>query len=357
VTSGGDALQAEVLALDLSRAELSQALQRGFSVIRSEFLLALGVTYNRLAVPEGLSERQAVALLEGLYGADRVDFNHAYRITQANCKGERCTTRQIVNWKDEQSLRCRIETRIGIIDTGVSAVRSGVPTARLTTRRFHGNPDRSDPAHGSAIAALLAGSEHAVPGLLPYARLYAADVFGQRKDGSPVSSATFIAEAVDWLVRQRVQVINISVAGPDNALLKAAIGKAVARGVTVVASAGNDGPRARPAYPAAYPGVIAVTAVDARRRLYPLANRGAYVALAAPGVAVYAPTADGGGYHTGTSFASPFVAASAAVLRARGVTAPGEVLKGLQRSAIDLGARGRDPLYGWGLLRAPAKCP
>nr|MCU0763885.1 S8 family serine peptidase [Hydrogenophaga sp.] len=273
------------------------------------------------------------------------------------CKGERCTTRQIVNWKDEQSLRCRITTRIGMVDTGVSPALSGVPRARLTTRRFHGNDQRSDPDHGSAVAALLAGSAETLPGLLPYAQLYAADTFTRRKDGTPVSSASYVAEALNWLVMQRVQVINISIAGPDNALLQRAIAQAIERGVTVVASAGNDGPRARPVFPAAYPGVIAVTAVDARRRLYPQANRGRYVALAAPGVAVYAPTANGGSYRTGTSFAAPFVTASAAVLRARGVDQAEAVLRGLQRSAIDLGPRGRDPLYGWGLLRAPDKCP
>ncbi len=124
--------------------------------------------------------------------------------------------------------------------------------------------------------------------------------------------------------------------------------------MSIVASAGNDGPRAAPAFPAAYPESIAVTAVDTRRRLYTRASRGAHITLAAPGVGVFAPTEGQGGYHTGTSFAAPFVTASVAMLRASGTT---DIPRALQRSAIDLGPKGRDPLYGWGLLKAPEQCP
>jgi len=192
--------------------------------------------------------------------------------------------------------------------------------------------------------------------LLPYSRLFAADVFALLEDGRQVTSAAYIANGIDWLVNFRVEVINISLAGPANRLLQNAIERAVARNVSVVASVGNDGPRARPAYPAAYPQVIAVTAVDTRRRLYPQAVRGQHVTLAAPGVSVYAPTEGEGGYHTGTSFAAPFVTASVAVLRSQGTTEAGRITASLQASATDLGARGRDPLFGWGLLSAPPKC-
>ncbi len=165
-----------------------------------------------------------------------------------------------------------------------------------------------------------------------------------------------MAEGLDWLISRDVQVINVSVSGPDNLLLKHSIETAEKKGIVLVASAGNNGPRARTAYPAAYPQVIAVTAIDSRRRLYYKANRGDHIFLAAPGVSVFVPTVGEGSYRTGTSFAAPFVTASIAVLQGQeGADAEG-IEQFLQRSDVDLGARGRDPLFGWGLLRAPKKC-
>jgi subtilisin family serine protease len=248
--------------------------------------------------------------------------------------------------------------RVGMIDSGVSQQQSGVASSRLTRRSFHGGQGQSDIDHGSAVAALLAGQGHGGIGLLPYSDLFAADVFTKTPDGRLIATATAMAQAMDWLMRQKVKVINISVAGPDNRLLRRIMETAQTQGVVIVASAGNGGARAEPAFPAAYPQAIAVTAVDARRRLYASANRGAYISLAAPGVAVFVPTAGDGAYRTGTSFAAPFVTASVAVLQAKDERLmPEQVKNALQQTASDLGARGRDPLYGWGLLRAPAKCP
>jgi subtilisin family serine protease len=232
-----------------------------------------------------------------------------------------------------------------------------VGAARLIRKRFHGGTEASDSEHGNAVAALLAGSSQTTNGLLPHSVLVAADVFSPQKDGRMITSAAAIAEGVDWALSHNVTVINMSLAGPDNRLLQKVMATARRKGVTVVASAGNNGPRAAPAFPAAYPEVIAVTAVDTRRRLYADANRGPHIALAAPGVNVFTPTAGAGSYRTGTSFAAPFVTASVAVLQAKGMKKPDEIGEELRRSAVDLGTKGRDPLYGWGLLKAPSKCP
>src|SRR5207248_11432234 len=106
----------------------------------------------------------------------------------------------------------------------------------------------------------------------------------------------------------RTPVINISLVGPPNAVLAAAVKAAIGRGLLLVAPVGNDGPAAPPLYPAAYPGVVAVTGVDGRRRVLPEAGRAGHVDFAAPGeVSAAAP---GGGYANarGTSFAAPIVA-------------------------------------------------
>ncbi|PCK05859.1 MAG: hypothetical protein COA42_17795, partial [Alteromonadaceae bacterium] len=111
--------------------------------------------------------------------------------------------------------------------------------------------------------------------------------------------------------------------------------------------AGNSGPDAPPVYPAAQQGVTAVTAVDAALRLYDQANHGDYIEFAAPGVDVWAADAqEAGQYHTGTSFAAPFVAAALALVGR----------DKLIQSAIDLGATGKDSEFGYGLVALPQVC-
>jgi subtilisin family serine protease len=122
----------------------------------------------------------------------------------------------------------------------------------------------------------------------------------------------------------------------------------------LVAAVGNDGPAAPPLYPASYPHVIGVTAVDAQRRVLIEAARGNQVMFAARGADM--PAADSGGKYAairGTSFAAPVVAA----LLAQSVTAPdlssaNAAIEALAHSAVDLGPQGRDLTYGFGLVAA-----
>ena len=126
----------------------------------------------------------------------------------------------------------------------------------------------------------------------------------------------------------------------------------------LIAAAGNDGPRAKPAFPAAYPDVIAVTAVDRSKRIYRRAAQGDHIDIAAPGVNVWtAASIKGQRPRSGTSFAAPFVTAAAALIVSDN---PGfsreEVEIVLQNEADDLGVKGRDSVYGWGLLDISAIC-
>jgi subtilisin family serine protease len=150
----------------------------------------------------------------------------------------------------------------------------------------------------------------------------------------------------------------MSLMGADNALLARATAAAVDRGVVVVAAAGNDGPSGPPSFPAAYAGVIGVGAVDRRGRAYGGGNRGAHVDFAAPGVEVWAAGPDrGGAYWTGTSFAAPFVAAAAAWAIHDGAARDAAgVERALRAGAVDLGAPGRDPVFGWGLATVTPAC-
>ncbi len=224
--------------------------------------------------------------------------------------------------------------------------------ADVTRRNFVGADAATNVAHGTAIASILVGDLPGSGPLAPGARVFSANVFAQDAQGLRADAHAIIA-ALDWMAAQRVPVINLSLMGPPDALLEEAIQAAAKRGQILVAAAGNDGPGAGPAYPAAYPAVIAVAAVDARGRPYGRNNRGAYVYVSAPGVDVWGADARGGqAFWTGTSFAAPFVTATLA--RDLAVGRAHDINDGRARiasSARDLGAPGRDPIYGYGLLQ------
>jgi subtilisin family serine protease len=186
-------------------------------------------------------------------------------------------------------------------------------------------------------------------GAAPGAELYAADVYC----GSPAGGAAdAVADAFSWLVRERVAVINVSLVGPPNVTLEAVIRMVVARGHLVVAAVGNDGPAAPPLYPASYSGVVGVTAVDTHRRVLFEAGRGPQVRFAAPGADMSAAKSlQTFGLVRGTSFAAPIVAGLLAErLQEPDRQAAERAVDDLAHRAIDLGAVGPDPVYGWGLV-------
>ena len=141
-------------------------------------------------------------------------------------------------------------------------------------------------------------------------------------------------------------------------MLARVIQKVIAKNIVVVAAAGNQGPGAEPVYPAAYPGVIAVTAVDHRLNIYRRATRGDYVDLAAPGVDIWTADSSHGEPRSGTSYAVPFGSAAAAILRStHPELSAAQVESKLTQSALDLGEAGWDTTYGWGLVQAGTLCP
>jgi subtilisin family serine protease len=156
-----------------------------------------------------------------------------------------------------------------------------------------------------------------------------------------------------WLAGKKTPVINVSLVGPPNNALEAAVKALQARGHVLVAAVGNDGPAAAPLYPASYPGVFAVTGVDARSRVLPEAGRGLHVDFAAPGSDMAAAAPDGYATVRGTSFAAPVVAGL--IARRMSLPDPAQAARAadaLAREAIDLGARGPDKIYGRGLVGA-----
>lgn len=155
-----------------------------------------------------------------------------------------------------------------------------------------------------------------------------------------------------------IKVVNLSLTGPDNLILHQAVRAASSKGTILIAAAGNGGPKSKPVYPAAYEDVIAVTAVDSARNPYRRAVRGHHIDLAAPGVSVWtAASISGARQKSGTSFAAPFVTAGASVLLAsRPELTAKEIRAELLEAAEDMGAPGKDSIFGWGLLNVRELC-
>ena len=197
-------------------------------------------------------------------------------------------------------------------------------------------------AHGTAVASLLVGHAAHFSGAAPQARLYAADVYCGQPIGGAVDA---LLEALAWMAQSKVPVINLNGRYRPTRTLAAVVHTLVARGYLLVAAVGNDGPAAPPLCPASYPGVVGVTAVDARRKVLLEAGRGPQVHYAAPGADMMA-AAPGGLFATvrGTSFAAPLVAGLLArTLHEPDPAAAAGAVEALDRQAISLGAAGRNP--------------
>lgn len=345
----------EAIALDLTRAQLAELQRLGYVLLERTPLPALQATLFRLREPPLLRRLGLEDALRRAGLDDRIHPNHRYRLAARACEGPHCQPFQSIGWP-LQAGRCGAGATIGIVDTAVDREHPALRGARIETRSFLG--DGRGLAHGTAVAALLVGnarSEH--PGLVPGARLLAAEVFELDFMGQPRTQAHAIVRALDWLVARKVRVVNMSFAGPDNAVLLEAVRRTVRRNVAIVAAAGNDGPYAAPVYPAGWDETVAVTAVDSGLRPYRRANRGDYVEFSAPGVGIWTARPDGEGrFDDGTSLAAVFVSAALATQDPRARQSLAALRSRLARQARDLGERGRDPTYGHGLLQSSPRC-
>jgi subtilisin family serine protease len=322
----------EVLAVSPSEASLSIARQLGFSIVGRDQLDALGLSSVTLRPPNGMDAIRALNALRqgdphGIY-----DYAHIY-----NPAGDGLSERS-----GSMMAYSMAAVRIGMIDGAIERRHPALSHADITTQQFAGKPGAPSSSHGTAIASLLVGKDGDFSGYLPVGKLFAADVFGGAADGG---SAADIARALNWMAANKIAVTNISLAGPPNALLAAAVKAFLASGHALVAPVGNDGPAAPPNYPAAYPGVIAVTSVDVRGNLQIDANRG-YARYAAQGVDVRAANLPGGyAGVTGTSYATPAVVAHLATLiETPDVASTHDAVDKLQPFAVPIQARDGSPL-------------
>ncbi|MCP3406828.1 S8 family serine peptidase [Bradyrhizobium sp. CCGB01] len=236
---------------------------------------------------------------------------------------------------------------VAVIDSGIDAHHPEL--AHSIADNFDALGSTEGPhVHGTGIAGVIVA--HAkLMGSAPEARIIAIRAFGGTTGGAQ-SSSYIILRSLNYAAEHGAQIVNMSFAGPKDAVIERAIAATAARGLVLIAAAGNAGAKSPPLYPAANPNVIAVSATDQQDRLFAASNRGNYVALAAPGVDIFLPAPDGKYQMTsGTSFSAAYVSGVAALLLERNYALKPEALRmTLAKTARDLGSPGRDDLFGDG---------
>src|SRR5215475_1131892 len=239
---------------------------------------------------------------------------------------------------------------VAVIDSGVDASHSDLADAVVAN--LDAATDTAPHPHGTGMAGAIA-AHRSMLGTAPRVGLLTVQAFSTRSNNADATTFNII-KGLDWAVERGARVINMSFAGPSDPRLREALARVAKRGVVLVAAAGNAGPQSPPLFPAAEPNVIAVTATDVDDKLFSGANRGTYIAVAAPGVDVLAPSVNGTyQFTTGTSVASAQVSGVVALLIERNPSlTPGDVRRILTRTAKALGPRGSERDFGSGLVDA-----
>ncbi|MER6012977.1 type VII secretion-associated serine protease mycosin [Streptomyces bluensis] len=261
---------------------------------------------------------------------------------------------------------------VAVLDTGVDDEHPDLEGNVLPTKDMvgfgSGRGDETWAVHGTAMAGIIAGHGHGpgradgVLGIAPAARILPVRVILEEKDPARSKArntrGNALAEGIRWAADQGADVINLSLgddsrsAHPEPAE-DAAVEYALKKGSVVVASAGNGGEKGdRISYPAAYPGVIAATAVDKYGTRASFSTRRWYATVSAPGDDVVIAAPDRKYYEGwGTSAAAAFVSGAVALIRAAhpGLT-PAQIKQLLQDTARDAPAGGRSDSHGFGFV-------
>jgi hypothetical protein len=286
--AGQPARAHEVLLLDPDPAALRLAAAAGFALAEQGDAGGLGIGYARLQTPPGKTLSTAIRALRRILpgrtiSADTLLFPAGRDTTHGNGAAHLPVAQGI---------------SVGIIDGGVP------PTPRIAAQAGFATGAPHADSHAQAIVSLLAGAG--------VAGVAVADVYGTDPAGG---NALAIVRALGWMQAHGQRVVSISLVGPANPLLAQAVAVVQSHGMIVVAPVGNDGAAAPPAYPASYPGVVAVTAVDGHNRVLFEAGHALHLDYAAPGADLTAIGLDGRAERLrGTSFAVPLVAARLAAL-------------------------------------------
>jgi hypothetical protein len=339
---------------DLPPEQLAEILREfGLQVLASQNLASLGRQALLLRITDGRSVADIIRALETKSVVAVAAPEYEFKLVQAGVAGTRGDPAQYVLGKFGLAQVHRAasgkDVTIAVIDSEVDKKHTeleGAISEELDTLGVKELPH----AHGTAMAGAIASRDRLL-GVAPGAKILAVRAFGE--SGSTHEGTTFnILKGIEWAISQGARVINMSFAGPRDPSLERVFKAARAKGVVLVAAAGNAGPKSPPLYPAADPSVIAVTAIDSQDRVFRGANQGAQLSVSAPGVDILAPAPDEA-YQmtTGTSIATAHVSGVVALMLERDPSlTPDEIRRILEATASDLGPKGKDNQFGWGLV-------
>lgn len=247
--------------------------------------------------------------------------------------------------------------KIAVIDTGI-AQHEDLTVSGGESFVSDSPSYLDDNGHGTHVAGIIAAKRNAtgVVGIAPESSLFAVKVLDSYGEGY----LSDIIAGIEWSIEHKMDIINLSfgTSQPSEALQNVT-DNAYANGILVVASAGNDGRSdgtgENVEYPARYPSVIAVSALDSNKNRADFSSTGEAVEVSAPGVMVQSTYLNNGYvYRSGTSMAAPFVAGDLALLKQANPSMTNvELRKLLDSNTIDLGVQGKDPWFGFGLVQAP----
>lgn len=348
--------EGEVVVVDPPKGFTDKVRASGFRIVETVRLSNLGIVVLRLSTPPSMKVKDAIRKLNRQFPGLSVDANIRFD-PSAGLSRKDANARVISGW-DALSPDCGKGLKLGMIDSGVDLTHPALKGQKIEYKAFY-KPGRkpTPPDHGTSVAGMLVG--HADwGGLMPGAELYAANMFEINEKGKKVGSAIGLIKSMDWIASKKVHAVNMSVAGGDNKIVRKALAIANKQKLLLVASVGNWGRSDRPAYPAAYKDVVAVTALKGKELIYKHANTGDYVDFAAPGVGIWTALPGGGGKpQSGTSFATPYITVIAAVLAKSGKVKTADALRGvLKKVTTDLGKTGKDTVFGQGSVKARPSC-
>ena len=337
--------------------EADLAGQHGLEPLGTQVIPLLGARAALYRIRDRRPEQQVIAAIAADGRVRQVQLNYLYRPDSGPAAaGGRLTPygHLKVELPGAHLLAQGRDVMVAVIDSAVDVSHPDLEGAVARSFDATGGPDKTPDFHGTAIAGIIR-ARGVLEGVAPQSSLLAIRAFQVTRQGQmPETSSWVLVKAIDWAVANDARVLNLSFTGPRDPAVHQILQAATQRRVVAVAAAGNGGPKAAPAYPAAYPEVIAVTALDERDRLYQYANRGSYIAVAAPGVDILAPVEMGKhSYLSGTSFAAAYVSGIVALLLERdpGLEAA-SIAELIFTGAEDLGPKGRDDQFGTGRINA-----
>ena len=332
------------------------ASQLQIEQLETQSFTLTGRTLQRWRITGNLSVASTLRAAVGYPGIAAAQPNFLYELQQAQAAtpSDAAAAQYVVSklrLTEAHRISSGDDVLVAVIDSKIDS--SHVDLAGVVVDEYDaiGTPGPAH-SHGTAMAGAIAARSKLI-GVAPKVKLLAVRAFSGGSDSAQATTFN-IMKGLDWAAAKNARIVNMSFAGPGDAMMRDMLGKANARGIVLIAAVGNAGPQSPPLFPAANAHVIGITATDAEDRLLPQANRGTQVAVAAPGVEILAAAPEGGYQVTsGTSVAAAHASGVAALLLARDARlTPAQVRNTMIRSAHPIAGSRRD--FGAGVIDALA---